>query len=189
MADLQQSNAWPLERFREYLLLMARLQLDPRLQSKLDPADVVQQTLLQAHASRRQFRGRSEREWLAWLRKILANELAGATRKYIQAEKHNVALERSLEAAIVQSSSRLEAWLAANETSPSQRAVRHEELLRLTEALAKLSDDQRSALEMQHFEGCSVAEIGQRMGRSKPAVAGLLRRGLARLREFMAESR
>jgi RNA polymerase sigma-70 factor, ECF subfamily len=157
MADLHESNAWPLERFREYLLLMARLQLDPRLQSKLDPADVVQQTLLQAHASRRRFRGRSEREWL--------------------------------EAAIVQSSSRLEAWLAANETSPSQRAVRHEELLRLTEALAKLPDDQRRALELQHFEGCSVEEIGQRMGRSKPAVAGLLRRGLARLREFMAESR
>jgi RNA polymerase sigma-70 factor (ECF subfamily) len=185
MADEAGSRIWPLERFREYLLLMARLQLDPRVRSKLDPADVVQQTLLQAHAGYARFRGQSEGELLAWLRKILANELAGAIRKFVQGEKHNVAVERSLEAALAHSSSCLESWLAVDQTSPSQRAVRHEELLRLTEALAKLPEDQRRALELQHLEGCSVAEIGQQMQRSKAAVAGLLRRGLERLRELM----
>jgi RNA polymerase sigma-70 factor (ECF subfamily) len=186
MAPEARSCDWPLERFRHYLLLMARLQLDPRLQSKLDPADAVQQALLQAHQNIGQFRGQSEQEMMAWLRRILANELAGAARRYLKAEKQNVALERSMEAAMTQSSSRLEDWLVAEQTSPSQRAVRHEELLQLTEALTKLPADQRQALELQHFEGCSVDEIGRRMGRSKPAVAGLLRRGLAKLRELMS---
>ena len=114
-----------LEQFRKYLRLLAQLQLDPRLRGKLDPSDVVQQTLLEAYAKRHQFRGSTEGKWLAWLRQALAHNLADALRAFGQARR-DVARERSLEAAVEASSRRLEVWLAANQSSPSQRTQRRE---------------------------------------------------------------
>src|SRR5438876_4777969 len=101
-----QAEGRELERFREYLRLLARLQLDPRWQAKLDPSDIVQQTLLQAYEARDQFRGRNTAERAAWLRQILARVLANAVRNLSRA-KRDAGRERSLEAALSQSSSRL----------------------------------------------------------------------------------
>lgn len=176
-----------LERFREYLSLLARLHLDPRLQSKLDASDIVQQTMLEAHQARGKFRGRSDGEWIAWLRQILARNLANAVRDFGRA-KRDVNRERSIEAAIDDSSSRLESWLAAEQSTPSQRAERSEQVLRLAEALAVMPADQRAVLELRHLQGWSLAEIARHIGRSPPAVAGLLHRGLKALREQLQES-
>src|SRR5271157_3401858 len=104
MAD---STLPPLESYREYLRLVARLQLDPRLLPKLDASDVVQETLLQAHQDRDQFRGQTVCEQISWLRKILASKLARASRDHHR-DKRDVAREQSLERAIEQSSQRLE---------------------------------------------------------------------------------
>src|SRR2546421_12543582 len=92
-----------LGRLRAYLRLLAGLHLDPRLQAKLDPSDLVQQTLLQAYQARGQFRGQSEGELLAWLRQILARALANAARDLGRA-KRDVARERPLGAAVEESS-------------------------------------------------------------------------------------
>jgi RNA polymerase sigma-70 factor (ECF subfamily) len=175
-----------LERYRDYLHLLARLQLDGRLRGKLDPADLVQETLARAHEKREQCRGQTEAEQAAWLRQILAHQLAAAVRRF-QADRRNVAHERSLEAVLQESSARLEALLAADESSPSQRAARQDELLRLSDALARLPDDQRRAVELHHLQGCSVAEVAGQLGRSESAVGGLLRRGLRRLRELLGD--
>jgi RNA polymerase sigma-70 factor, ECF subfamily len=176
----------PLERFRAYLLLLARAQLGTQLRGKLDASDVVQQTLLEAHQKRGQFRGDSPGQLLAWLRRLLACTLADAV-KTLGRAKRDVARERSLEAALDQSSERLAAWLAAEQSSPSEQADRHEQVLRLADALATLPEAQRLALVLRHCQGWTVAEISQHLGRSPTAVAGLLKRGARQLRDLLDE--
>ena len=178
--------ALDLERYRSYLHLLARLQLAPRLRGKLDASDVVQQTLLKAHEAWGQFRGHEPAELAAWLRRILARTLADAARDLGRA-KRDVALERSLEAAVEESSARLEAWVTADQSSPSEQAIRNEQAIRLAEALGTLPDAMREALVLKHCQDWSLAEIGQHLRRSPAAVASLLRRGLRQLRELLYE--
>src|SRR5262249_43090275 len=156
-----------------YLHLLAWLHMDPRLRSQLDPSDVVQETLLKAHARRDQFRGSSEVERAAWLRAILARTLADKARRFTRQHGDQ---QLSLEAALDESSARLEKWLHAQDPSPATQAMRHEHVLRLAAALARLPEDQRRAIHLHYVEGCSVPEISRIMGRTVPAVAGLLRR-------------
>jgi RNA polymerase sigma-70 factor (ECF subfamily) len=176
----------PLEKYREYLCLLARTRLQPRLRSKLDASDVVQQTLLKAYQGLGQFRGRSDAELAAWLRQILANTLADAVRAFGPGMR-DLARERPLQAALDESSARLDALLAASQSSPSQHAVRQEQLLLLARALAELPADQRQAVELQRLHGCSVEEVGRQMGKSKAAVVGLLFRGMKKLRLLLEE--
>src|SRR5262245_36658207 len=152
----------------------------------MDASDVVQQTILQAHEARAQFRGSTEAEKLAWLRAILANVLAAAARQF-ETRARDLKRERSLEAELERSSSRLEGLLAADQTSPSQRAVRGEELLRLAAALGGLPEDQRRVVELHYLKGLTMSEAAEQMGRTRPAVVGLLFRGLKKLRELLRE--
>ncbi len=174
----------PVESYRNYLLLLARSQLGHELQGKIDLSDIVQQTLLKAHQKRDQFRGSSEAERAGWLRKILAHTLADLARKV--APRRGVR-ERSWQALLERSSQRLESVLAADQTSPSQRAIRHEQLIRLADALAQLPDEQRQAVELRHLQGLATLEIAKRMNRSVAAVGGLLQRGLRALRVNLDE--
>jgi RNA polymerase sigma-70 factor (ECF subfamily) len=184
----QPSAMQPLERYREYLRVLARLQLDPRLQPKLDASDLVQQTLLKAHEKREQFRGTTEAEFTAWLRQILADQMAKAVRHYATGAR-DVGLERSLEDALSASASRLEAWLQDQAPQPGGQAERNEELLRLAEALARLPEEQRRAVELKHLKGLPASEVAAHMDKSPRAVAGLLLRGLRRLRQLLEEDK
>ena len=174
----------PIDAYTDYLRLLARLHLAPKLRRRLDPSDIVQQTVLQAHARREQFRGTSEEEWIGWLRAILTNVLAAAMRDHGR-QARDVGRERSIEAQFAESASRLEQWLAAEQTSPSQQASRQEQLVRLASALTKLPEDQREAVELHHLAGYTVAEVGEMMGRTRAAAMGLIFRGLQRLRGFL----
>jgi RNA polymerase sigma-70 factor (ECF subfamily) len=188
MADNPKAPQWSLESYRDYLRLLARLQLPPVLRSRIDPSDVVQDTLLKAHQKVDQFRGHTEAELAVWLRRILLNHLSEALRK-LGPTAQSRPPEQSLEKSLEQSSARLEAWLEADHSSPSEQAIRHEELLRLSQALGQLPESQRTALELKHLQSWSVEAIGHEMGLSKSAVGGLLRRGMKKLRELMEETR
>jgi RNA polymerase sigma-70 factor, ECF subfamily len=171
----------PLERFRAYLRLLARTRFPALLQAKIDPSDLVQQTLLNAHRASDQFRGQTLAEQTAWLRRIFANTLANAIREFTCAGR-DVGLERSLQASLDESSLRLEAWLSAEHTPPAEAAERNEEFLRLADRLAELPEVQREILLKRYCEGCSLAAIAEQLGRTRASVASLLRRGLSALR-------
>jgi RNA polymerase sigma-70 factor (ECF subfamily) len=171
-----------LERFRAYLLLLARMQVGPRLQGKFDPSDVVQETLLKAVRAFDQWRGRTSGELAAWLRQALARTLANAVRD-LRRDRRDVQRELSLEQAVERSSARLEAWLADGSASPSEKAQRDEELLALAEALRGLPEAQREAVVLHHLQGCSLDDVAARLGRSPAAAAGLIKRGMRELRE------
>ena len=175
-----------LERFRGYLLLLAQLHWDHRLQGRFDPSDLVQDTLLEAHDKRAQFKGTGDAELAGWLRQMLAHNLVDAVRRLKRA-KRDVNLERSLEVLLGESSSRLQDWLAASQSSPSKQAAKNEELTWLADSLAQLPPLQREAVTLHHLKGLSLAELARQMGRSEAAVAGLLRRGLKKLRELMGD--
>lgn len=176
----------PLKTYRDYLRLLARTQLGPRLQAKLDASDIAQQAILQAHQAQGQFRGKTEAEKLAWLRVILANVLAAATRRFV-AKARDIGRERSLEADLELSSSRLESLFAADQSSPSQRAARSEELLRLAAALTQLPQEQRQVVELHYLKGMQMADVAEQMGRTRAAVVGLLFRGIKKLRQLLQE--
>ena len=184
MADDADRPEPALERFRPYLLLLARLHLGERHRTKLDASDVVQQALLEAHRTRAQFRGTTDAELASWLQRVLACELADALRGLTRA-KRDARRERAIEEMFGEASSRLEGCLAADQSSPSARAAHNEQLIRLAAALLHLPDDQRRAVELKHLQGRPVATIAAALGKTETAVGGLLRRGMTRLREIL----
>lgn len=191
----------PIDRYRSYLHVLARAQLHPQLKERLDASDIVQQTLLEAHRDREHFRGENSAQLAGWLRRILGHNVKNALRDMRRA-KRDVARDRPLEArpdagaghgagtgalgaALERSGLDVAAWLAADQATPSEILVGHERLLRLSDGLTALPDAQSQAIVLRYWQSCSLAEIADRMGRSPAAVASLLHRGLAQLRELL----
>jgi RNA polymerase sigma-70 factor (ECF subfamily) len=176
-----------LDRFRSWLGLLARLQVQPRFRAKFDPSDIVQQTLLEAVRDWPNFRGRNEAELAAWLRQILAHVLRHEVRRFGDAQRRDVGREISLEQALAVSSRRLGDALAAPGSSPSEQAGRHELELRLADALARLPADYAEIILLRNIEGLSHEEASERMGRGVGAVRMLWVRALGRLRQELGD--
>ncbi len=174
-----------LELYRPYLTLLARVQIGRRLQGKVDPSDLVQETFLEAHRHFDRFQGASEGELVSWLRQILAASLANLVRRYCGTQRRDVGLERELAAELDRSSRCLDGGLVARQSSPSDRAARREQAVLLAEALGRLPDDYREVLVLRHLEELTFPEVARRMGRSVGSVEKLWIRALARLRRSL----
>jgi len=146
----------------------------------------VQQTLLEAYQALDQLRGQQPGQVAAWLRQILARNLANAVRDFSR-ERRDIAREQSLEQIAQASSAKLNAWLAAEQASPSEQLQQREAEDRMTQALALLPEAQREVLILRHCHGWSLKEISRHLGRSPGAVAGLLHRGLEFVRARLDE--
>jgi RNA polymerase sigma-70 factor, ECF subfamily len=168
-----------LTRHQPALLLWATYQLPPHARGKLDPADLVQQTLLEVLATPDKLAGRPDHEVLAYLRRALANNVIDAARKFAHARD---GFSPDLAG---QSSVSLADWLAADDTSPSERAARNEKFETLASALLDLPTDQRVAVELRYLQGMKVKDIAVVLARSEGAVSLLLFRAVKSLRDVL----
>ncbi|MFZ5829411.1 MAG: sigma-70 family RNA polymerase sigma factor [Planctomycetota bacterium] len=174
-----------LELYRRYLKLLARVEIGHGLQAKIDASDLAQEALLEAHRHFDAFRGDGERQFVAWLRKIMAATLSNAMRRYMGTQCRDIRLEQELRCRLDQSSQMLGEGIWDHRSSPSQQAARREQAVLLANALEQLPEDYRKVLVLRHLEGLPFADVAQRMGRSLDSVEKLWVRGLARLRQAM----
>lgn len=176
--------------YGNYLKLLVSAQMDNRLRARVSPSDVVQETFFEAHRDFAQFRGQSTAEFVAWLRKIVVNNILRVVEQHVHAEKRDVRREVSLQEIgqrLEQSTVRLETLLAEETDSPSHCAVEREREILLADALARLPADYRDVIVLRHIEGLPFDEVALRMERSPGAVRMLWLRSLKRLREILGK--
>jgi RNA polymerase sigma-70 factor (ECF subfamily) len=169
-----------------YLLLVARGALAPELQAKGSPSDLVQETFLEAQRDFAHFHGTSEDELLAWLRRLLLNNVANFTRCFRGTDKR--ALAREVPLGEADSDHNLAAGLPADTPSPGGRAVANEMAAALQRALKRLPDDYRRVILLRYQEERSFEEIAALLERTPNAVRKLWARALERLHEEMGEA-
>lgn len=175
------------DRYRHYLKLLADVQLGRHLRAKCEASDLVQQTLLEAHRDFERFTGKHEGELLAWLRRILANNLYNEARYHAaqqRAANREVSLEQ-LQAGIDSSSMTLGRCLADDVPTPSKIAAHHEDVVSMADALAHLPEDYQQVLLLRIFEGQPAEEVARHMNRSPGAIRMLQLRALNALRAEM----
>ena len=171
--------------YARYLTLLARVQIGRRLQGKVDADDLVQETFLEVHRQIANFRGTTLAEFLAWVRRILAGQLALTIRRFLGTKGRDAMLERELAVQLDQSSAVLDGGLVASQSTPSQQASRKEQGVLLAEALDKLPKDYREVIILRHLEDLPLVEAARRMGRTEDSVQKLWVRALVKLRQSL----
>lgn len=175
-----------LDQYRGYLLMLSHRYLSERLRRRVDPADIVQLTYLEAKRDLPAFRGNSPAEFAGWLRGMLKNNVATAVTRHVTTQKRS--LKREVNTAPSANKDSAGGWiqqLPGSTTSPSGVAIRAEAVVALMDALHELPESQAEAIRLRYMEGLPLSEIVERMGKSGTAVAGLLKRGLQKLRTIM----
>lgn len=167
------------ERYRHYLMSFARSISGG--DAAIDAEDAVQHTISCACEKHACFRGHTEAQCAAWLRSILWNFVRDAsrraTRRIDEQELGNQFNESTLRPANL---------FAASDPAPSYQVQQDEDFAKLRDQIATLAEDQREAVELRYLHECSLGEITDRMQRSRASVAGLLQRGLRKLRHALA---
>jgi RNA polymerase sigma-70 factor (ECF subfamily) len=178
-----------LELYRDYLGVLARARLGARLRGVVNPSDLVQQTFLEACRDFGQFEGTTSTQWRAWLRRILAHNLAALVERHVQARKRDVRRQVALDPRSAPGDCRHgdQAVPPSPGSSPSAQAQRHEAAALMAERLARLPAPQREVLRLRNLEGLPFEEVARRMGRTPGAVRVLWVRALDRLRLLLKE--
>ena len=180
------AQAQLMQTYESYLRLLARLQVNQQLRGRVSASDVVQDVFLRANEHFGEFRGTTEHEFVAWLRRILASQLISLARHHL-AGRRDARLERQLDAAVEQSSVAVAACLAIDADSPSCQATNREQGVLLAEALDELPPDYREVIVQRHLEEMSFADIAEKMGRTVPSVKSIWTRAVAKLRTRLIE--
>lgn len=174
------------EQYRESLRALGRSRLRGRLVSKVDVSGVVQETFLEAHQQANNWRSDHPRVRAAWIHRAFHNNLMDEIRRF-RRQTRDVSRERGLDDIACDSARSVAASLVASGSSPHEVAVQREHATHLVAALQRLPAVQRKAVELHHLRGLTLAEVAAKLNRTKGAVAGLIYRGLQRLRVLLRE--
>jgi RNA polymerase sigma-70 factor (ECF subfamily) len=166
--------------YREYLMFLARSQISVDLRPRIDPSDVVQDTLVDACRDLHMHRGKTQGQMTGWLRSILRFNLIDRFRRL------RLEPRVSIDDSVDKTADGMTRYLRASQSAPDARAIREEDALALAANLTQLSPPQAEAIVLKHCQGLSVEEISRHMNRTPDAVGGLLRHGMRRLRELMS---
>src|SRR5262245_56640569 len=176
-----------LDYYRPYLRLLARLQVAARLQKEVDASDVVQETFLDAARDFARFRGSTDAEFVAWLKSLLAANIADAHRRFLGTQKRNVLLESEALELLDQSSAMVDQRMLARVDSPSSSASRREQAIRLAAALEQLRPAYYEVILLHHFQGMEFRQVADQLGRSLHSVKNLWMRALIALKRQMRD--
>ena len=175
--------------YRNYLRMIVRTGMGPRLRERVELSDVVQEALVEVVRQFPQFTGESEAALVGWLRRLVAQKLADLGRYHSRAKRIGESEALPLDAAWEgggggdshAGGGRLLDMLALSQTSPSEAASRREQTVLLADALTTLSEAEAEVLWLYHADSLSFESIAQRLGLGRKAVSGLYTRGLRSL--------
>ena len=178
------------DHYRERLWRMVRFRLDPRLEARIDPDDVLQEAFIDANKRLDAWRKDSEKSFFVWLRLIVGQTMTDLHRRHIGAKKRNAGMEVSLHAGAGPSapSLTLSKQLLASLTSPSNAAIRAEARTQFEELLEQMEPIDREILTLRHFEELSNSEVCEILDLKPAAASNRYVRALMRLRKFVDES-
>lgn len=177
--------------YRNYLRMVVRTGLGPRLRERVELSDVVQDALVEVVRQFPQFTGQSEAALVGWLRRLVGQKLADLGRYHSRAKRSLGGPDVPLEAAVNSPGGsgpgavRLLDMLALSQTSPSEAASRRELIVLLADALADLAEPEAEVLWLYHAEGLSFEAVGDRLGLSRKSVRGVWARGLKSLKRTL----
>jgi RNA polymerase sigma-70 factor (ECF subfamily) len=171
-----------LEHYRDYLRRMVAVRLDRRLAARVDPSDVVQETLIEANRRLEEYLNDRPIPFFAWLRQIAGGRLMENHRLHITSGKRSVTTEVTGFELPDESSYALAQMMLADESSPSDRLIRKEQQEQIRKTVAGLPSKDREVLVMRHLEQLSTAEIAGTLGISEGAVKARLVRAIIRVR-------
>jgi RNA polymerase sigma-70 factor (ECF subfamily) len=179
--------------YRNYLRMVVRTGLGPRLRERVEMSDVVQEVLVEVVRQFPQFTGQNEAALVGWLRRLVSQKLADLGRYHSRVKRAGAATALPLDGAAPdaggfrpgEESGRLLDMLALSQTSPSQAASRREQIVLLADALAALPESEADVLWLYSAENLSFEAIGERSGLSRKSIRGIWARGLKRLKRSM----
>ncbi len=203
-AELDNLLGGLLERHRDRLKRMVALRLDPRLQGRIDPSDVIQEAYLEAATRLAEYLGdqpgdplgdqpgdspdKPAMPFFLWLRFLTGQKLVTLHRKHLGVQMRDAGRDVSLYRGRLPetSSAALAAQLLGHDTRPSEAAVRAELKIRLQEALNGMDPMDREVLALRHFEQLSRAETAQVLGIQESACSKRYVRALKRLKDVLS---
>jgi RNA polymerase sigma-70 factor (ECF subfamily) len=171
---------------RSYLGFVARSQVETWLRRKVDASDLVQETMLEAYRDFDRFDGRTEQEWLAWLKQILRHNAADFVRRYQGTAKREAGKEIPFRDPD-DSRCRGAPEPAAPQATPSQEFLQLDDELRVTAALAELPPDYQEVIVLRNLQRLPFNEVAERMNRTRPAAQMLWLRAIRKLQEVLGD--